>query len=167
MSLLQFLLQTRDEALDIKRNVKRKKTDVGNGSSISTESKIDDLSENDSEDRDLEDDDGDDDNVNSTVDPNTSSSVGTGNKRKRGRKAHTRIPYLAAANRPNRCRILRSKGHETLPEFIGGWFPRHDVDETKELYYAAILMLMKPWRSLLDLKTERETFHNAFNRYEK
>ncbi|KAJ7494790.1 hypothetical protein B0H11DRAFT_1910735 [Mycena galericulata] len=75
-----------------------------------------------------------------------------------GRPASTRIPYLASSNRKG-CRVLRSKNLETLPHFIGTWFPR---TTTGEYYQANILALLKPWRDLRDLTGPDGTFKTAF-----
>lgn len=63
------------------------------------------------------------------------------------------VPYLDHHPRSqHRVRIIRQKGHETLPEFIGRWFPRRDVDSLKTLYHASMLLLFKPWRDVAELK---------------
>ncbi|KAJ3568696.1 hypothetical protein NP233_g5549 [Leucocoprinus birnbaumii] len=41
----------------------------------------------------------------------------------RGRRPNMRVPYKNGF-RAGRCRVLRSEGHESLPEFIGKWIPK-------------------------------------------
>ncbi|RDB27295.1 ATP-dependent DNA helicase PIF1 [Hypsizygus marmoreus] len=76
-----------------------------------------------------------------------------------------RVPYLAASGKEKRCRIIRRPGHETMPNFIGQWFPRSDDPTVTELYSASMLMLLSPWRSLASLKERHETFHSCFQRF--
>jgi hypothetical protein len=79
---------------------------------------------------------------------------------KSGRPRNIRSQYLAAANKPNKRRVQRTSGHENLPRFIGRWFPSAK-DGSKELYGASILLLLKPWRALSDLKDSEESFEVA------
>jgi hypothetical protein len=39
-----------------------------------------------------------------------------------------------------------------MPYFPGHWFPERDDDFDNSLYHASMLALLKPWRSLRDLK---------------
>jgi len=48
-----------------------------------------------------------------------------------GRPKNRRIPYLAEAEKPSRCRVERSKGHETMPRFIGKWIPDSSKADSK------------------------------------
>ena len=79
-----------------------------------------------------------------------------------GRPLSLRIPYQDVAGKAKRCRIVRQPGHETLPRFVGRWFCRSDDDFEKDLYRASILLLLKPWRKLQELKDGMETFEEAF-----
>jgi hypothetical protein len=74
----------------------------------------------------------------------------------------TRIPYLSTAEKAGRCRVVRRRGHETMPRFIGRWFPRNDLLVEHEFYAAWMLMLLSPWRNLTDLKPPNNTFHDTF-----
>ncbi|KAF8224010.1 hypothetical protein L208DRAFT_1313874, partial [Tricholoma matsutake] len=49
-----------------------------------------------------------------------------------------------------------------LPNFISRWFPRNDQEEEHELYAACMLVLLKPWTALIELKGAMETFGQAF-----
>ncbi|KAJ3521770.1 hypothetical protein NMY22_g12176 [Coprinellus aureogranulatus] len=81
---------------------------------------------------------------------------------RRSRPRHERIPYLPSFGNAKRCRIRRAANHETLPRYIGRWFPRANDPATHELYCASMLLLLKPWRTLADLKAEEDTFYQAF-----
>lgn len=83
----------------------------------------------------------------------------------RGRPASIRVPYLESSDRTNRCRVLRSDKHETMPYFPGQWFPKRDIDDASGLFEASMLALLKPWRLLTDLKTGDETFQEAFQTF--
>lgn len=82
-----------------------------------------------------------------------------------GRPANVRVPYRGHSNRPGRCRVLRATGHETMPYFPGRWFAKRDDDEENGLFQASMLALLKPWRSLQNLKQPGQTFHDAFNEF--
>jgi len=73
-----------------------------------------------------------------------------------------RIPYLAEANKPNKCRMQQALGHEMLPRFIGRWYPRNnDPNGDNELHGASILLLLKSWRNLTDLKKDGQSFQQT------
>jgi len=82
-----------------------------------------------------------------------------------GRPLSTRIPYQDEAGKGKRCRIIRLQGHVTLPRFIGKWFSRSDNEYERDLYRASMLMLLKPWRNLHQLKSLTETFEEAYNQF--
>jgi len=73
------------------------------------------------------------------------------------------IPYQDEARKGKRARIQCSKGHETLPRFVGKWFSRSDTESEKDMHRASMLMLLKPWRNLQELKGNMETFEDAYN----
>lgn len=83
----------------------------------------------------------------------------------RGRPGNVRVPYRGNSNRHGRCRVLRSVGHETMPYFPGRWFPKRDDDDENGLFHAAMLALLKPWRSLRDLKQTGQNFRDSFNEF--
>lgn len=85
--------------------------------------------------------------------------------RRPGRPLSTRIPYQNEAGKKKRCRIIRLEGHETLPRFVGKWFCRSDNEYEKDLHRASMLMLLKPWRNLHQLKTLTETFEDAYDQF--
>lgn len=78
-----------------------------------------------------------------------------------GRKPNKRVDYLPERNKPDISRVVRTAGHETLPRFVGPWFPRSDREEKKELHAAAMLMLLRPWRSLSDIKANHTSFSES------
>ena len=80
----------------------------------------------------------------------------------RGRKPNVRVPYRAGCNRPGRCRIIRSPGHDTLPYFPGHWFPKLDTADNHSFFEASMLALLKPWRSLGQLKDGYNSFADAY-----
>jgi hypothetical protein len=88
-----------------------------------------------------------------------------GRQSTRGRPPNRRIPYRQGFTRTGRCRVMRTAGHETLPHFMGGWFPRNDRLGERELYCASILALLKPWTNLSELKTDAEAFEEAFETF--
>lgn len=94
---------------------------------------------------------------------NQEDLVATGSKRKRGRPLHKRYPYKSEAKKGTTCRVERTENHETLPRFIGRWFPRSDSLQDRELYSASMLLLLKPWTDLKHLKGDNETFEQNFD----
>jgi hypothetical protein len=87
-------------------------------------------------------------------------------QKKAGRPRKSRFPYLPGAEKPTKCRMQRDAGHEYLPRFIGKWFPRNnDLNGNNELHDASILLFMKPWRNLHDLKRTDEPFQTTFARF--
>lgn len=87
-----------------------------------------------------------------------------GDKPKRGRPRNVRVPYREEANKPKSCRIVRSRGHETLPRFIGKWFHRNDREIDRPMHNASMLMLLKPWIKMDDLKDHGCTFEETYER---
>ncbi|KAG1779790.1 hypothetical protein EV702DRAFT_1043675 [Suillus placidus] len=61
--------------------------------------------------------------------------------------------------------FLNTPNHETMPYFPGPWLPRHNTEHTYPLYCASMLALLKPWRTLLDLKLPLQTFSDAFDAF--
>jgi hypothetical protein len=82
-----------------------------------------------------------------------------------GRPPNRRVQYRPGFTRNGRCRVYRTPGHETLPHFLGGWFPRNDKPRDRELYCASIIALLKPWNELSELKTDAETFEQVFESF--
>lgn len=84
--------------------------------------------------------------------------------RRQGRPMNERVSYSADAKKGDRCRIIRSDGHETIPRFVGKWFERNDSESQLErnLYYSSMLLLLKPWTNLKSLKLNSETFEGNF-----
>lgn len=61
-------------------------------------------------------------------------------------------------------RVRRSENHNYLPNIVGSWLPRRDGEEsTRPYYFASMLALLKPWRELEDLKTDRESWQSMFD----
>lgn len=82
-----------------------------------------------------------------------------------GRTPNRRVPYREGFTKPGRCRVFRTTGHETLPHFMGGWFPRNDRPREREVYCASMLTLLKPWTELSQLKLDVETFEEVFDSF--
>lgn len=82
----------------------------------------------------------------------------------RGRPANGRVAYMPEARKGDRCRIIRMTGHETLPRFVGKWFPRNDSDDRQEqdFYHAQMLLLLRPWREMSNLMGQQQNFQEAF-----
>ncbi|KAJ3562055.1 hypothetical protein NP233_g9813 [Leucocoprinus birnbaumii] len=83
------------------------------------------------------------------------------NSTRRGRRPNERVRYRGD-ERAGRCRVLRSEGHETLPEFIGKWLPRSNNEDDMELYSASMLLLFKPWQEWQDIPNGRPSFEEEF-----
>lgn len=81
----------------------------------------------------------------------------------RGRPTNIHVPYCGNSNRPGRCRVLCMENHETMPYFPGRWFPKCNDDGENGLFHASMLVLLKPWCSLQNLKNSGRTFHDSFN----
>ncbi|KAK7001030.1 hypothetical protein R3P38DRAFT_2560084 [Favolaschia claudopus] len=97
-----------------------------------------------------------------TYDGRTSKDADKDTKPSRYRS--TRVPYLDGSGRKG-CRIVRQGGHETMPRFVGAWFPR-DAPATREYYCASMLALLCPWRDLDDLKeSPHGTFAQMYERF--
>jgi hypothetical protein len=84
---------------------------------------------------------------------------------RQGRSRSLRVAYREGSNRPGHCRIIRSADHETMPYFPGQWFPKRDSVNENGLFEASMLALLKPWRSVLELKRPGETFKQAFESF--
>ncbi len=83
----------------------------------------------------------------------------------RGRSRNTRVDYSPDHPKSDSVvRVVRSKGHNTLPDFIGyHTLPRQSDLDSAELYSAAMLMLFKPWRKLEDLRAGHSSWKAAFD----
>ncbi|EMD31577.1 hypothetical protein CERSUDRAFT_78030 [Gelatoporia subvermispora B] len=81
-----------------------------------------------------------------------------------GRPRNQRVAYLA--DHPcskTKQRVIRTAGHNNLPNFVGGQFPRSDDPEISHFYCASMLLLLKPWRNLsTDLKAPEESWEDTF-----
>ncbi|EUC56046.1 ATP-dependent DNA helicase PIF1, putative [Rhizoctonia solani AG-3 Rhs1AP] len=83
-----------------------------------------------------------------------------------GRPRHTRISYLASHPRhASHHRILRAPNHNTLPNFVGPKLPHKADSDQCTLHAVSMLTLLKPWRSLLDLKSESQTWEDALEHF--
>ena len=81
-----------------------------------------------------------------------------------GPRSNQRIRYLPSHPKFEMVqRVLRRTGHNNLPNFIGGRFPTGDDDDTRDVYHASMLMLLKPWRNIIrDLKGVNQTWEESF-----
>lgn len=80
--------------------------------------------------------------------------------------ASKRSEYLAGTGRGAKSQVLRQKGHETLPSFIGRWFPRKDNPDNRPTYCAWMLAMLKPWGTLQDICEGGQTFQSSFLAFE-
>ena len=82
----------------------------------------------------------------------------------RGRPAHARVLYLPShPQHKKKQRVIRPDHHRHLPNIVGRWFPKRDPTLPQYPYYcASMLMLLKPWRSLDDLKLPGQSWVQAF-----
>jgi hypothetical protein len=83
----------------------------------------------------------------------------------RGRTPNERVPYQPNTQPEGRCQILRTTGHDTMPYIPGPWLAKQIENEEGGLFEASILALLKPWRSLTDLKPELNSFRTAFEQF--
>jgi hypothetical protein len=90
---------------------------------------------------------------------------GDNSGKKRGRPRSKRHNYRDEARKPNQCRIVRAKGHEMLPRFVGRWFARGDDPMIRELYCASMLALLKPWRAMDELIHGHLNFDQSWQTY--
>ena len=82
-----------------------------------------------------------------------------------GRPLNQPVNYQEGFNKPGHCRVFRSEGHETLPQFTGKWIARNDQNWCRELYCASILALLQPWRTLSDIKGQNDSFSDKFQSF--
>jgi hypothetical protein len=95
--------------------------------------------------------------------PESLDSDMTDQHRRPGRRPNQRVPYLSDhPNHGKKTRVMRSSGHNTLPNFIGRYFPRRDDPTIYSFYCACMLLLLKPWRDIGDLKSSSQTWESAF-----
>lgn len=88
-------------------------------------------------------------------------------RRARGRPRGTQISYLEGHPRcATTVRQVRSTGHNTLGYIAGPFPPRNDDGDQSDLYYASMLALFKPWRTLDDLKTAEDSWSMAFRQFQ-
>jgi hypothetical protein len=87
--------------------------------------------------------------------------------KKKGRPRNEHVPYQAEHPKARSVeRVIRTQPHNNLPNFIGQKFPRGDDEETHDFYCASMLMLLKPWRHLVnDLKMPQESWTTAFEKF--
>ncbi|KAF8180864.1 hypothetical protein BJ912DRAFT_1062309 [Pholiota molesta] len=86
----------------------------------------------------------------------------TQDKATAGRPPNSRVAYRHGYGKPTRTRVYRTNGHEMLPRFVGKWFARKDDPSTREMFFASMLVIHKPWRTLSDLKSHFTSFEAAF-----
>jgi hypothetical protein len=73
-------------------------------------------------------------------------------------------PYLIAhPEHKVRCRVLETPGYERMVGFVGRLFPPSPI--TGDLFLAAVLALVKPWRSLRFLWLQGETWKETYERH--
>lgn len=85
---------------------------------------------------------------------------------RRGRPPHQRVRYLSAHPRHDtHIRVVRPEGHNTLPNFIGPRFPHGANPDQADMFAASVLTLLKPWRTLTDLKDSEQTWKDALESF--
>ncbi|KAF8313900.1 uncharacterized protein EI90DRAFT_3179477 [Cantharellus anzutake] len=86
----------------------------------------------------------------------------------RGRPRHTRSSYGPKHRyQETKRRVVRENQHNTVVDIVGTWIPRVSTDGNNDLYYASLLMLWKSWRGPKDLKTEGESWKEAYQALEQ
>ena len=71
--------------------------------------------------------------------------------------SHSWVSYMENTGHKKRCQIIKTDGHEMMPNFVGVWFPRNNIEELQDFYYASVLVLLQPWKDIADLKRYDET----------
>jgi hypothetical protein len=83
----------------------------------------------------------------------------------RGRKPKERIPYLEGTGHGKKCRVIKGSRHETMPNFVGEWFPRSDVLKLQDFYHISMLALLTPWRDIRQFEGDNFTLVHAFRNF--
>ena len=85
--------------------------------------------------------------------------------RKPGRPKNQRATYLEEHPKHHSARrVIRPRNHNTLPNFIGRYFPRRD--HLDPFFCASMLVLLKPWRNVTsDLKEPSQSWTEAFQEF--
>ncbi|KIK81356.1 hypothetical protein PAXRUDRAFT_35889 [Paxillus rubicundulus Ve08.2h10] len=55
------------------------------------------------------------------------------------------------------CQVIWCKGHNTLTNIVGPWFPHCNDPTTHDLYCASMLALLTPWQEISTLKEDNTT----------
>ena len=96
--------------------------------------------------------------------PQTDESLSS-NLSTRGRPRNERSYYLESHPKHSTWRrVIRTAGHNILPDIVGPFFPRHDDPSTEDLYFASVLALLQPWRHLEEIK-EVDSFRAAYEAF--
>ena len=83
-----------------------------------------------------------------------------------GQKQNECILYLPAHPKyQQKLRVKWTRGHNQLPNFIGRFFPCSDDPDIRDFYCASMLLLLKPWREVTDLKLPSQTWSQAFDSF--
>ena len=61
----------------------------------------------------------------------------------------------------DKIRVVRATGHNTLPNFIGKWFLRADERDEESLNCAMMLLLLKPWQEVADIRENTSEWKDA------
>ena len=72
-----------------------------------------------------------------------------------------RVHFIEGSGRECQAQVVRSPGHETLPSFLGPWFPRNDDARDRGFYCASMMALLTPWRKLQEI--EGKSFEASFD----
>lgn len=85
----------------------------------------------------------------------------------RGRPSQPQAMYSKEHPRRTwRQRVIRGNHHRTLPNVVGRWSPRRDPSHPQYPYYCkSMLMLLKLWRRVEDLKRKQQTWTEAFEEF--
>ncbi|KAF8508464.1 hypothetical protein JB92DRAFT_3120847 [Gautieria morchelliformis] len=85
---------------------------------------------------------------------------------KRGQPKNDHAEYLPGHPRSGKvCRVVRTQGHNILPNVIGQFFPQRDDVDTQALYCTSMLALLNPWRRLTELIRGDESWETAFEKF--
>ncbi len=73
------------------------------------------------------------------------------------------LDYLPGSGHQLKTQVVRQGQHETLPDFIGGWFPNRKISAERELYAACVLVFFKPWHLLSDILEPNQVFEQTLD----
>ncbi|KAF8125260.1 hypothetical protein EV363DRAFT_1123830, partial [Boletus edulis] len=85
---------------------------------------------------------------------------------RRGRPSHQRSCYIEPhPRRLTYSRVIRPKGHNTLPNIIGPFIPSPKDQDRRALYCASIMTLLVPWRNMQDINQNSVSWEEKYDEF--